>query len=77
VRNSDDEVKTAHLRALGEALPGTLTLHAADLLQPGSFDNVIRGATYVYHTASPFQIFNITDPQTQLIDPAVNGAPGP
>lgn len=42
MRNSDDEVKTAHLRALGEALPGTLTLHAADLLQPGSFDNVIR-----------------------------------
>lgn len=42
VRNPDDEVKTAHLRALGEALPGILTLHAADLLQPGSFDDVIR-----------------------------------
>jgi saccharopine dehydrogenase-like NADP-dependent oxidoreductase len=46
--------KVAHLHKLGEALPGKLTLHEADLLKEGSFDEVVKGADYVFHTASPF-----------------------
>ena len=38
-----------------QALPGKLTLHAADLLKKGSFDKVVDGAHFVFHTASPFQ----------------------
>ena len=38
-----------------KALPGKLTLHAADLLKEGSFDKVVEGAHFVFHTASPFQ----------------------
>ena len=54
VRSLKNEEKVAHLRALGEALPGKLTLHEADLLQDGSFDEVIHGSDFVFHTASPF-----------------------
>ena len=65
VRSTANKEKTAHLVALGEALPGILTLHEADLLQPGSFDEVIKGADYVFHTASPF-LRTVNDPQVSL-----------
>ncbi len=42
VRDPGNPAKTAHLYALAAALPGTLKLHAVDLLQDGSFDEVIR-----------------------------------
>ena len=37
-------------------LPGSerLTLVAADLLEPGSFDAAVQGCDYVIHTASPY-----------------------
>ena len=54
VRSLKNEDKVAHLRVLSEALPGKLTLHEADLLQEGSFDEVVAGADIVFHTASPF-----------------------
>ena len=54
VRSLKKADKVAHLRALDEALPGKLSLHEADLLQEGSFDEVVHGADYVFHTASPF-----------------------
>lgn len=54
VRSLKNEENVAHLKALDAALPGNLTLHEADLLQEGSFDNVVKGSDYVFHTASPF-----------------------
>lgn len=54
VRSLQKEENVAHLRLLADALPGKLTLHEADLLQEGSFDEVVSGAEYVFHTASPF-----------------------
>jgi hypothetical protein len=54
VRSLKNEDKVAHLRALGEALPGKLTLHEADLLKEGSFDEVVADSDFVFHTASPF-----------------------
>lgn len=59
-----------------KALPGAaerLTLHAADLLVPGSFDAVVEGATYVIHSASPVALEVVDDPQETLIRPAVQG----
>ena len=52
---------------------GTLTLHEADLLREGSFDDVVRGARIVFHTASPFFIKAEKDAQKELIEPAVHG----
>ena len=41
-RDPDNEARVGHLTALAAALPGTLTLHAADLLIEGSFDDVVK-----------------------------------
>jgi len=68
VRSLKDEVKTKHLV---DTFPN-LKLFEADLLSPGSFDECFKGVHAVFHTASPFQLV-VKDPQTELIDPAVNG----
>ena len=39
------------LEKLGTVLPGSLKLVEADLLVPGSFDDAIEGASYVFHIA--------------------------
>ncbi|KAG0558570.1 hypothetical protein KC19_10G038700 [Ceratodon purpureus] len=69
VRNAE---KSKHLLEL----PGAserLTLVEADLLKPGAFDSVVQGCDGVFHTASPFLYRNFTDPDAQLIEPAVKG----
>lgn len=46
-----------------------------DLSKLDAFDHVFKAHSdvdYVLHTASPFT-FNVTDPQKDLIDPAING----
>lgn len=50
-----------------------LTIFSADLLKDGSFSESMQGCEVVIHTASPFVFMNITDPQEQLIKPAVQG----
>ncbi|KAL3647554.1 hypothetical protein CASFOL_008522 [Castilleja foliolosa] len=49
-----------------------LQLIKADLLDKGSFDAVVDGCDGVFHTASPV-IFDTTDPQAEVIDPALKG----
>ncbi|KAL0371096.1 UNVERIFIED_CONTAM: Cinnamoyl-CoA reductase 1 [Sesamum angustifolium] len=49
-----------------------LHLIKANLLEEGSFDAVVDGCEGVFHTASPFY-FATTDPQADLIDPALKG----
>jgi len=71
VRDPSDPKKTAHLRALGGANE-RLHLFKANLLEEGSFDSGIEGCVGVFHTASPFYL-NVTNPQAELIDPAVKG----
>jgi hypothetical protein len=47
-------------------LPGAsdhLKLFSADLLVDGCFDEVLAGCDGVFHTASPLNIAEITDPQ--------------
>lgn len=56
-------------------LPGAaerLELVEADLLTNGSFDAAAQGMDAVLHTASPY-VLDAKDPQTDLVDPAVNG----
>lgn len=73
VRNPDKPKGLEHLHALDRQHPGQLTLHRADLLEPGSFGAAIDGCELVIHTASPFLMGHIRDPREQLIRPALEG----
>ncbi|XP_040373250.1 phenylacetaldehyde reductase isoform X1 [Rosa chinensis] len=64
--------KTEHLLSL-EGAKERLHLFKADLLEEGSFDLVVDGCEGVFHTASPVLFSSISDPQAELIDPAVKG----
>jgi len=50
----------------------TVNLYEADLLKEGAFDEVVQGADFVFHTASPFH-YKYTDAQKEIVDPAVQG----
>ncbi|CAN1316676.1 Phenylacetaldehyde reductase [Linum perenne] len=67
VRDPNNPKKTQHLLALDGAKE-RLNLFKADLLDEGSFDNVVEGCEGVFHTASPFYLN-----QAELVDPAVKG----
>ncbi|OAY39972.1 hypothetical protein MANES_10G138900v8 [Manihot esculenta] len=71
VRDPGDPKKTDHLLALDGAKE-RLHLFKANLLEEGSFDAAVDGCEGVFHTASPV-LFAATDPQAELIDPAVKG----
>jgi len=62
-----------HLHAMSAAHPGKLTLWAADLLDEGSFTDAMRGCELVFHTASPFLLGKVKDPEEQFVRPAVQG----
>lgn len=72
VRNPNNTKKLEHLRTLSESSPGTIRFFKADLLQDGSYAEAMKGCELVFHTASPFT-YDYSDPQKDLIDPAVNG----
>ncbi|KAG5391695.1 hypothetical protein IGI04_021658, partial [Brassica rapa subsp. trilocularis] len=71
VRNPTDAAKTEHLLAL-EGAKERLKLFKADLLEECSFEQAIECCDAVFHTASPVK-FIVTNPQTELIDPALKG----
>ncbi|KAL3529911.1 hypothetical protein ACH5RR_009233 [Cinchona calisaya] len=71
VRDLNDPKKVGHLLALDGARE-RLHLFKANLLEDGSFDTAIDGCDGVFHTASPFYTA-VTDPQAELIDPALKG----
>ncbi|KAL3647553.1 hypothetical protein CASFOL_008521 [Castilleja foliolosa] len=73
VRDINDQKKTEHLVALDGAKE-RLQLIKADLLDEGSFDAVVDGCACdgVFHTASPV-LLSATDPQAEVIDPALKG----
>ncbi|KAL6125013.1 hypothetical protein ACLB2K_077521 [Fragaria x ananassa] len=72
VRDPNDLKKTEHLLSLDGAKE-RLHLFKADLLDEGSFDHVVDGCDGVFHTASPVLFSSISDPQAELINPAVKG----
>ncbi|XP_024025817.1 cinnamoyl-CoA reductase 1-like [Morus notabilis] len=71
VRDLNDPKKTEHLVSL-EGAKERLHLYKANLLEEGSFDSVVDGCECVFHTASPVNL-SPTDPQAELIEPAVKG----
>lgn len=62
-----------------EAAAGRLVISLVpDISSPTAFDSVVRESSpldIIVHTASPFH-FQINDPKTDLVDPAVNGTTG-
>lgn len=70
VRNPDDPVRTAHLRALPRAETG-LRMVAADLMSKDPFSDFLD-VDFVLHMASPY-VLTVKDPQRDLVDPAVQG----
>lgn len=69
---------TGPLEKLAAALPGSLELHTVpDILAESAYNNVVVGADYVIHCASPVTFGSREDPETlqkQVVDPAVKGA---
>src|SRR4051794_31206774 len=51
VRNASDDRRVGFLKAMNPYASGRLTLHEADLDQPGCFDDVFRGADGVLHVS--------------------------
>lgn len=72
VRDPDDEAKVGHLKALEADAPGQIAMFKADLLDYGSYADAMAGCEVVFHTASPFTS-KISDPQRDLVDPALIG----
>ncbi len=73
VRNLSDKDKTVHLTNLSEEFPGTISVFEADLLEKDSFDEAAVNCSVAIHTASPFKLGKIRDPEKELIIPAVKG----
>lgn len=73
VRNLSNKEKYAHLTALAVKSKGTLQFFEADLLRAGSFKEAMEGCELVIHTASPFKISGIKNPQKELVEPALEG----
>lgn len=63
VREPSNIQKVGHLTALAKASDGQLKLFKSDLLDSGSFDEAMRDCELVIHTASPFFVTGIKDPQ--------------
>jgi nucleoside-diphosphate-sugar epimerase len=73
VRDPSNAKKVNHLKALAKESAGELKLFKSDLLDTGSFDEPMRGCELVIHTASPFFISGIKNPEEELIQPAKEG----
>jgi nucleoside-diphosphate-sugar epimerase len=73
VRDPSSIQKVEHLKALAKASTGQLKLFKSDLLDSGSFDEPMQDCELVIHTASPFFITGIKNPEEELIRPAKEG----
>jgi dihydroflavonol-4-reductase len=73
VRDPSIVQKVEHLTALAKASTGKLKLFKADLLDFGSFDEPMQDCELVMHTASPFFITGVKNPEEELIRPAKEG----
>lgn len=73
VRDPSNSKKVDEVTALAKASAGQLTLFKSDLLDTGSFDEPMRNCELVIHTASPFFVTGIKNPEEELIRPAKEG----
>lgn len=63
----------SHLFSLPGADQARLVLFEADILDEGAIAKAIEGCTGVFHVASPCSLEDPTDPQKELVQPAVQG----
>nr|WJN62259.1 anthocyanidin reductase [Iris laevigata] len=70
VRDPENKARVGHLLDLQSL--GDLKLFRAELTEEGSFDEAISGCEYVFHLATPVNIFS-QDPENELIKPAIEG----
>jgi len=73
LRDKNNKKKNAHIEKLQNDFPGKLKLFEADLLKENSFEEAMKGCDIVIHTASPFFIDKIKNPEKDLIEPALMG----
>jgi nucleoside-diphosphate-sugar epimerase len=73
VRDPSSISKVEHLKNLAKAAAGQLKLFKADLMDNASFDEPMQDCELVIHTASPFFLTGIKNPQDELIRPAMAG----
>ena len=73
VRDPSDQAKVEHLSSIADKSSADLTLFKADLLDAGSFDEAAANCELIIHTASPFFITNVKNPEETLIRPAKEG----
>ncbi|CAN1330977.1 Cinnamoyl-CoA reductase 1 [Linum perenne] len=71
VRDPTDD-KYAHLKQLPKASTN-LKLVKADLLDYPSLVSAFQGCSGVFHVASPVPAFSVSNPQVELLEPAVTG----
>jgi len=69
VRDLSNAQKVSHLK---RDFP-SIELHEADLVKEGSFDEAVKGCSFVFHIASPFIVSKVSDNWKEIIDPAVQG----
>jgi dihydroflavonol-4-reductase len=75
VRSLSNKSRYSYLTQLPNASTH-LKLFEADLSQEGAFDDAIAGTSIVFHTASPANftlIASSSDPQRDVVDPAIQG----
>ena len=72
VRDMSNPDKSAFLLALNEEHPGKLSLHQANLLDEGSYDEAFSGCSAVLHVGTAMGYGNVNNPQ-QVYDGAING----
>lgn len=72
-RSVEKTQEDAYIKTVLTRYKSQLSLYEADLLQEGSFDEVMKGAKGLIHAASPFKISGIKDAKKELINPAVQG----
>ncbi len=73
VRDPSDIQKVKHLTILADASEAQLKLFKADLIDPAGFDESMQDCELVIHTASPFFLTGIKNPEEELIKPAREG----
>lgn len=73
VRDPENTRKTGHLTALAASTASNLKLFKSDLLDEGSFEEPMQGCELVVHTASPFVVAGIKNPDEELVRPAREG----
>ena len=52
VRDASNIANNAHLQSMNQIGPGSVELHSCDMMLPGAYDEVFRGAVGVFHAAA-------------------------